>query len=206
MILKLSIIIDVIVVAIIWIVATVGYKKGLVKTVYSLIAFILAATLTALYHEAVAEYLMQFVFMQKIMEDINQGVVLKATSAETAAMPLWMNDAISVATMGVAEKIVQMIITIITVVITFVGVKIILGFTVGIVDVIMRLPILNIINSTGGMLFGVIKGVIIVLIICAVLTLFVPMESYENIHNAISATYIAKYFYNNNILMTLIMR
>ena len=36
---NLSIIIDVILVAIIWIAATIGYKKGLIKTVYSLVAF-----------------------------------------------------------------------------------------------------------------------------------------------------------------------
>jgi uncharacterized membrane protein required for colicin V production len=201
----MSIIIDVIVVAIIWSVATVGYKKGLVKTVYGLLAFVIAAVITALYHEAVAEYLMKFDFIQKMIEDINQSIALNMT-ADSGAMPLWMKDAISVASMGVAEKIIQMIITVITVIVTFVGVKIILGFAVGIVDAIMKLPLLKTINSTGGMLFGVIQGVLIVLVICAVLTMFVPLESYENIHNAIGGTYIAKYFYNNNILMTLIMK
>ena len=201
----MSIIIDVIVVAIIWSAATVGYKKGLVKTVYGLLAFIIAAVLTALYHEAVAEYLMKFDFIQKMIENINQSIALNMT-ADLGAMPLWMKDAISVASMGVAEKIIQMIITVITVIVTFVGVKIILGFAVGIVDVIMKLPLLKTINSTGGMLFGVIQGVLIVLVICAVLTMFVPLESFKNIHNAIGGTYIAKYFYNNNILMTLIMR
>ena len=70
----MSIIIDVIVVAIIWSAATVGYKKGLVKTVYGLLAFIIAAVITALYHEAVAEYLMKFDFIQKMIEDINQSI------------------------------------------------------------------------------------------------------------------------------------
>lgn len=207
---KLSIIIDLVVVGIIWIIATIGYKKGLIKTMYGIVAFILAAVLTMLYHKQVAEFIMQFEFVQKTMENISQGIASKFIPSDTSVMPLWMNnsvsDAIVNAGMSVAEKVMEIIITVVTVVVTFIGIKILLGFLVGILDKLAKLPILDTINSTGGMLFGVIKGVIVVLVLCAFLTLFMPTKHYQDIHNAMSHTYVAKYFYNNNILMTLISK
>ena len=207
---SLSIIIDLVVVAIIWIMATIGYKKGLIKTMYGIVAFILAAVLTALYHQQVAEFIMKFDFVQKTLEDINQSIASKFIPQDTSVMPLWMSnsvsDAIVNAGMSVAEKIMEIIITALTVVVTFIGIKILLGFLVGILDKLAKLPILDTINSTGGMLFGVLKGVIVVLVLCALLTAFMPSKNYQEIHNAMGKTYIAKYFYNNNILMSLIMK
>ena len=132
---KLSIIIDLVVVGIIWIIATIGYKKGLIKTMYGIVAFILAAVLTMLYHKQVAEFVMQFEFVQKTMENISQGIASKFIPSDTSVMPLWMNnsvsDAIVNAGMSVAEKVMEIIITVVTVVVTFIGIKILLGFLVG---------------------------------------------------------------------------
>ena len=90
-------------------------------------------------------------------------------------------------------------------ILSFVLVKIVLGFAVGILDVIMKLPILDTINRTGGMLFGVIKGMIIMLICFAVVSMFVTAENYQYVHEAITDTYVARFFYDNNILMALIL-
>ncbi len=208
--LSLSVIIDLVVVGIIWIIATIGYKRGLIKTMYGIVAFLLAAVLTALYHQQVADFIMKFDFVQNTMGKISQGIASKFIPSDTSIMPVWMNNSVSealkAAGMGVAEKVMQIIITALTVVVTFIGIKILLGFLVGILDKIAKLPVLDTLNCAGGMLFGVIKGVIVVLVLCALLTVFMPSQHYENIHNAMSQTYIAKYFYNNNILMTLIMK
>ena len=70
---KLNIIIDVLLVAIIWITAIKGYKKGLVKTIYALVAFIVAAVITTLFYEQVAEYMMSLPFVQEMIVKLNQS-------------------------------------------------------------------------------------------------------------------------------------
>lgn len=209
---KISILIDIILVAVIWITSVKGYKKGLVKTVYSLVAFIAAAIITALFYKDIVEYLMSLTFIRDIVAKLNQNITdsIIASTGSSLAMPVWMGDTItySVQAAGIsaAGKLVEIIIMIATVVITFLLVKLILGLLVGILDTIMKLPILDTINRTGGLLGGLIKGVLIVLISFGIISMFVAADKYQYIHNAINETYVAKYFYNNNILMRLIMK
>ena len=205
---KPGVIIDIVVVTIIWVIAINGYKKGLVKTVYGLTAFFLAAILASYAYEYVAEFLGNLEFVKNLTEQINQNFV--QDMAVDSSMPKWMAGAvegvIEVAGQTVAERIISIIISVLTVVLSFVLVKIVLGFAVGIIDAVMKLPILDTVNKTGGMLFGVIKGMLIMLICFAVVSMFVTADNYRYIHEAITDTYVARFFYDNNILMTLILR
>lgn len=210
--LKLNIIIDVIVIAIIWITAVNGYKKGLIKTLYGVVAFLLAGILTAYSYKYVCEYLMAKTFVQDIMAKINgfitESIILN--SDLSFIMPVWMSnsvtEAIQSAGMTASGKLVEILIMIFTIVITYFLVKLVLGIGVGILDAVMKLPILDTVNRTGGMLSGIIKGVLIVLLCFGIISLFVTSEKYQYIHSAINETFVAKYFYNNNILMRLIIK
>lgn len=210
--LKINIIIDVIVIAIIWITAVKGYKKGLVRTLYGVVAFILAGVLTAYSYKYVCDYLMSLSFIKELTTKINGYIAesIVANSDLSMIMPLWMGNSVTEALQSASAtasvKIVEILIMIITVIITYLLVKLVLGVCVGILDAIMKLPILDTVNRTGGMLSGIIKGILIVLLCFAVVSLFVTAEKYQYIHSAINETFFAKYFYNNNILMRLIMK
>ncbi len=205
---KFNIIIDIIIVSVIWITATLGYKKGLIKTLYGLAAFICAAIITALFYENVSDYLMSLSFVNELVSKMNQSITktIMSTTDMSLIMPAWMSDIIVNAGNSVSDKIIEIIIMIVTVIITFLISKLVLGLMVGILDRIMKLPLLDTINKTGGMLAGIIRGVLIVLICFAIVSMFVATDKYQNIHNEINNTYIAKYFYNNNILMRIIMK
>lgn len=210
--LKINIIIDVIAVAIIWITAVKGYKKGLVRTLYGVVAFILAGILTAYSYKYVCEYLMSLNFVQELTGKINGYITesIISNSDLSIIMPVWMSNSVTEelqsAQVTASAKIIEILIMIITVIITYLLVKLVLGVCVGILDAIMKLPILDTVNRTGGMLSGIIKGVLIVLLCFAVVSLFVTAEKYQYIHSAINETFVAKYFYNNNLLMRLIMK
>lgn len=209
---KLSLIIDIILVTVIWITATVGYKKGLIKTLYGLAAFVFAAVFTAIFHEKVSQYFMSLEFVKNLVTKINEKLTdtIVSTTEFSSFMPNWMGEtvesAIQSAGVTVASKIMEIIIIILTVLLTFFLAKLILGLIVGILDALMKLPILDTLNRTGGMLVGIVKGVLIILICFGIVSMFVTADKYHYIHNEINNTYIAKYFYNNNILMRLIIK
>ena len=209
---KLNIIIDVLLVAIIWITAIKGYKKGLVKTIYALVAFIVAAVITTLFYEQVAEYMMSLPFVQEMIVKLNQSIAetIISNTNINMFMPVWMGETVmrAVQTAGItaAGKLVEIIIMIATVLVTFFLAKLLLGLVAGVLDAVMKLPILDTVNKTGGLLAGLIKGVLIVLVCFGVISMFVTAEKYQYIHNLVNETYIAKYFYNNNILMRMIMK
>ena len=209
---KLNIIIDILLVAIIWITAIKGYKKGLVKTIYALVAFIVAAVITTLFYEQVAEYMMSLPFVQEMIVKLNQNIAetIISNTNINMFMPVWMGETVmgAVQTAGItaAGKLVEIIIMIETVLVTFFLSKLLLGLVAGVLDAVMKLPILDTVNKTGGLLAGLIKGVLIVLVCFGVISMFVTAEKYQYIHNLVNETYIAKYFYNNNILMRMIMK
>ena len=209
---KLNIIIDILLVAIIWITAIKGYKKGLVKTIYALVAFIVAAVITTLFYEQVAEYMMSLPFVQEMIVKLNQNIAetIISNTNINMFMPVWMGETVmgAVQTAGItaAGKLVEIIIMIATVLVTFFLSKLLLGLVAGVLDAVMKLPILDTVNKTGGLLAGLIKGVRIVLVCFGVISMFVTAEKYQYIHNLVNETYIAKYFYNNNILMRMIMK
>ena len=209
---KLNIIIDILLVAIIWITAIKGYKKGLVKTIYALVAFIVAAVITTLFYEQVAEYMMSLPFVQEMIVKLNQNIAetIISNTNINMFMPVWMGETVmgAVQTAGItaAGKLVEIIIMIATVLVTFFLSKLLLGLVAGVLDAVMKFPILDTVNKTGGLLAGLIKGVLIVLVCFGVISMFVTAEKYQYIHNLVNETYIAKYFYNNNILMRMIMK
>ena len=81
--------------------------------------------------------------------------------------------------------------------------RIILSFISKLSDLITKLPIIKQINKTGGVIYGLIKGILIVYAILAIIYLISPMVN-SNLFNAIDSTIIAKEIYNNNILLTII--
>ncbi len=207
----MSIIIDVAVVAFIWILAVTGYKKGLVRTLYGFVSFIVAAIITAFVYKPVSEWLLKLDFVRKWTERISAYIVTSiAEGAEgvTGQLPEWMwNFAGSgSATWTVGEAFASLVVGILCVVVVFIIVKLALTLFVGILDTIMKLPLLNSVNRLGGVVFGLLKGVIIVWIVCAVVVLFLSTEMFNGINDIIQSTAVTKYFYNNNMLMNFILK
>lgn len=194
---KLSYIIDIIVVALIWIISINGYKKGLIKTLYGFLAAICAIFITGLLKEPLCSFIMKTSIAEKISQNIDKTIADKML-----VMPMWLEKTVSgnIAD-SLTQSVLKAVISAISVIIIYILVRLALRLFVGIADFIMRLPVLDIINRSGGLLFGLLKGMLITLLIFGALTVFVPYEKYKTVHDEISDTYIAKYFYNNNIIM-----
>lgn len=70
-----------------------------------------------------------------------------------------------------------------------------------VLDLVSRLPIINGLNRTAGLLVGLLHGLIIIWILCIVLTMFSSTETAKIFYSCINDSRILSSIYNNNLLM-----
>ena len=71
-------------------------------------------------------------------------------------------------------------------------------------DIITELPILKQFDAIGGILYGVIKSLLIIYAVLAILFFIVYTTGNTAISEAIANSYITKLFYDHNLLLKII--
>ena len=107
---------------------------------------------------------------------------------------------------AISNAAVTIIVNVFCIVIIYLIVKIALRLFEGVCNLIMKLPVLNFVNRTGGMVCGIISAVVILWIALACVVLFAGTEIFKPVNEAIQTTSVLKYFYNNNLLMKMIIK
>lgn len=92
------------------------------------------------------------------------------------------------------------VIKIISMIIIFVALQLLVQAASRALDAVCKLPVLHLANSLLGGVFGLIKGALVVFLVCAVLQLALPLitAKYPNLNHEISQSIIYKYLYINN--------
>ena len=88
----------------------------------------------------------------------------------------------------------------------FIIVRAVLLLLTFISDAITSLPLIKQCNEVGGVIYGIIKALLIVYIVLAILFLVVLVSGNNTIADIISSSYITKFFYNNNVLLNIIFK
>ena len=156
--------IDLIILGIIVLFVLLGYRKGLVRSVLSLVQYILIVFFSFQLTKPVAELLITHVHLDEKLF----GWIYN--SAETVESQIYLlND-------EMIQMFVGRIINVIAFVLVFIVLKIGFRFLITILNQVCQLPILNLVNRLGGILFGGIQGILIVYIFITLLN-WLPMES-----------------------------
>lgn len=71
-------------------------------------------------------------------------------------------------------------------------------------DLITELPILKQFNTVGGILYGLIKSLLIIYVVLAIMFFIIYTTGNTTLSDAITNSFITKFFYNNNILLSII--
>ena len=86
----------------------------------------------------------------------------------------------------------------------FVIVRVLLILLVFVADIITELPIIKQFNDVGGLLYGIVKSLLIVYVLLAVVFFIVYTTGNTTISDTISNSFLTKFFYNNNILLNIL--
>ena len=86
----------------------------------------------------------------------------------------------------------------------FIVVKIGMKFITALADLIAKLPLLKQFNELGGTIYGILEGLFIVFVGFAIVSLIAPLLD-NSILDAINNSLIGSIFYNNNILLKILI-
>lgn len=221
----MGIIVDLIVILIIGLSVLVGYKKGLTKCILKLLTAFIAIIVAVIVYKPVADF---FIDNTTIDENIQLSFerIMNNTEgnqsenheliSEDSGIPKpivqYLNnnvdknieskkeEAISVVSRSAALIIVK----IACFILLYLLAKIILRILVVLADLVAKLPLIKQFNEIGGLLYGLVEGVFLVLIIMTAVSVFTPLTGAYEVANVILESHVGSFFYNNNIILNII--
>lgn len=225
----MSILIDIIVLAVIVICTIIGYKKGLIKVAVGVLGFFIAIIIALVLYTPISNFIINNTniktSIKNSISDTVKSYVIKEENngnenenqQESKVMATYIDGIVEkqkeIVVTGekelidtVSDNVATNIIRIAVAISVFLISKIILLFVKVLADFIAKLPIIKQFNKAGGLIYGVLQGILIVYIVFAVISLISPMlkdsSFIENINNSI----IGNAMYNNNIILKLLFK
>lgn len=220
----MSIVLDLIVVGIILLSTFLGYKKGLIGVAFKIVSFVIAIVITLILYVPVSNLVIN---NTEFDETIERAIVEKLSISnieengeikkEETNMPAVIVDYINTAIKdtvvttqnslveSVARDLAINIVKIGVMIVLFIVVKIALIFAKALVEGIAKLPILKQFNEIGGIAYGILRGIIVIYVVLAVVSLFIPVLNNDGILKTMNETMLCKVLYNNNIILKLFL-
>lgn len=207
----MSIIIDIVIIAIILFCLYSGYKKGLIGLAFSIVSFIVAILIALILFVPISSFVIDKTeFDDNIRNAIvnNFNTEEETENGESNFITSYINEQIDEAkgkTLDiVASEISELCIKGIVFIALFIVARIVLIFVKAIANLIAKLPILNQFNKLGGIIFGLLKGFVITYGILAILLLVSPMFNDATFFKELNNSFIGGMMYNNNIIVKMI--
>lgn len=197
----MGIVVDLIIIAIIALSAFLGYRKGFVTLAIKFFAFIIAIAITFIIYKPVSNVVIN---VTQIDESIENSILEKAneimTNEENETSNKMLEDAKTGILPQTAREIAVNIVTGGVVLILFIAVRIALKFITALANIVAKLPIIKQFNEMGGLLYGVLRGVLVVYIAMLLIGVVGQINPQNSIHQNINESYVGKMMYENNVL------
>lgn len=201
----MGIIIDLILIGIIALSAFLGYKKGLVELGAKLFAGIIAIIITIIIYKPIGNIIIK---NTQIDEEIENVILEKASNIINETSNVSNNEYVQTATDSVvnqvkddmlpeqARNIATNVVYIGSALAIFIIIKIALRFITALADMVASLPILKQFNEAGGLIYGILRGILIVGFCILISAIVINLNPNSSIEKRLNETYITKYAYN----------
>lgn len=110
------------------------------------------------------------------------------------------NDAIEVT----AYNLSKLTINVVTFLVLFLLGSILLRFIKALTTLITKIPVIKQIDKLGGIIYGTLKGALIIFFILMLISIISPATNSYELGNLIQQSYLGSLLYNNNILLKII--
>ena len=207
----MGIIVDIIMIAIIALSIFLGYRKGLIALGISLCAVIISLAVTLILYKPIGNLIINNTSLdenikQTILQNNTEGTENKESSDSM------VENTVRQGIEGVKTEILEQtandlstnIIYIAVIIILFFIVKIALHFITAIANLVAKLPIIKQFNKAGGIIYGALRGVILVYVALLLISLIGGIFSENKVEDEIEKSYITKAMYENNIINVLL--
>lgn len=216
----MGIIADLILVAIVVIFIMIGYKKGLTGSLIKLASFAIAVILAVILYKPLTNVVMKNTQIdEKIEETIIQNFSKEENENKNEEnMPTTLvnsiNNKIEQETTTARNEIVEKtaktttltIMRIGTAIVIYILARIILFIVALLAKGITQLPLLKQIDKTGGIVYGLLQGAVIVYVVLGLVSLISVIWTNNPVVEAVNKSYLCSILYNNNIILKLIFK
>ena len=200
----MGIILDLILIAIFALSIFLGYKKGLIGVVFGLCAFLVSIVLTFILYIPITNAVINNTDFD---EKIEEFIIENGTSEENEhdnAIDGYISETTNELVESTARQIAEKVVFLAVAVVLFIVIRIALIFIKFFVEAIASLPIIKQVNQLGGIVYGVIRGILVIYIILAIMFLIVSINGNNSIMTTIDSSILTKILYSNNIILNLI--
>ncbi len=208
--------------------AILGYKRGLVRVIFNICSSLIAIVLVLILYVPITNYIINKTQISQKLENVFEqkiAVLFEEDSIETAEQ-LQQNSSMSSIfkifadveegslieettdniTKYLSTQISHKILSVLVFFGLFVGIRLVLFVLRNYVELIANLPVIKLFNQSGGMIYGVIKGFLVIYIVLAVLSLLLPSIQDTIVITAIQKAPIGSKMFNHNIILNLIFK
>ena len=213
----MGIIVDLIIVGILVLCIFLGYKRGLTGSLLKIVTFILALIIAFILFKPVSNFIINNTELDENLESSIKSMFLEVEENDTNSnMPTAMTDYINKVIEGAADDaktavvetaardVAISIINLGVVIVVYIIARIILIFVKGIASLITKLPVIKQFDKLGGIIFGLLKALVIIYVILAIISFVSPIITDSGVIDAINQSFIGKGMYNNNILLEIV--
>lgn len=224
-----GIIADIVVIAIILLSIAQGYRRGLSLLIYQAIALVVTIILVLVLCKPVTNWVVENTEFDEFLStkieemlsstfeniDIDAGELITTEDSNISeAIATKINTYISEAKQNaeenvskyVANELSLFVVSGVVVLGLSIVIRIAAMFLRVVVSVLASLPIINKIDKTGGFVFGLVRGFVIVYLILAVISLISPLIADATLTAMIKNSNVCAGLYNNNILLNMFIK
>lgn len=217
----MGILIDFLVIAIMLLCIFIGYKRGLIKVAVKIVAIVVSIIFALIFYRGIASLIINATTIDdricdsiyekiKDVDFTNVNDEEKENNAILKISGKYIDEAINNSKDDVARYVAQQltltIVQIISFIIFLIIVRLIcLGLNV-VADVIGNFPIIKQFNISGGIVYGIIEGFLIVNLVFAVLYILNPICLDGKIEESIEKSRLGNMVYENNVIVDIIMK
>lgn len=204
----MGIVVDLIIIAILALSVFLGYRKGLIKLAISLCATILAIIITAVLYTPVSNLIINTTNIDETVENFiyeratetikneeNEGVNY-VQEVENQIVEDAKNNILPETARTLAINIVNIGVMIVLFLIVRIGLR----FVTALANALAKLPIIKQFNKIGGIIYGIIRGFLIIYIALEIISIVGQINPENIINKDINESSIGKILYNNNVI------
>ena len=198
----MGIVIDGVIILFILLSVFLGYRKGLVSLGIHLVAFIVALVIAFILYRPIGNLIMNTTEIDESLQGTIETKLEEIVGSEdgnittTSLIGNIQNGAISETSKSLSMNIIYGV----TIIVLFIILRIALVFISAIANWVAELPILKQANKAGGIIYGLLRGVLITYVVLLVISLVITLNPQGSLNEYINQTYLAKAMMEYNIL------
>ena len=183
----------------------IGYRSGLMKSLISIVSYVLSILLSFWIYPVVSGWLKKTAVYTYLVDFIGKKYISGSLPTETdgAWGFVWnyIGDGVEAATTSISGAIAELAIKIIAFLLVLVFFKIAIRLIGKLLNIFTKLPVIKQFNRLGGAVLGGGIGVVVLYIVAAALVLLSPFDPNSKIMTEINDSSFASQLCENNVIL-----